>query len=179
MTPDQQGFRHFQRGEFAEAAEVFRDPDWRGVAWYREGEFESAAREFARRDSAEANFNEGNARLMLGKYDAAVACYERALTKRPEWPAAIENRDLAVARAKMVDATGGDMGDQTIGADEIVFDKNAKNNEEGQDTEIAGGGALTDQQIQALWLRRVQTKPADFLKAKFSFQQAQRGENSQ
>jgi Ca-activated chloride channel family protein len=62
------------------------------------------------------------------------------------------------------------MGDQKIGADEIVFDSAGKN--AGQDTEIAGAQALSDQEIQALWLRRVQTRPADFLKAKFAFQLA-------
>jgi len=54
LTPDQQGQRHFQRGEFAEAAQAFRDPMWQGAAWYRAGEFEKAAQAFARRDTAEA-----------------------------------------------------------------------------------------------------------------------------
>jgi Ca-activated chloride channel family protein len=67
------------------------------------------------------------------------------------------------------------MGDQKIGADKIIFDKDAKNNE-GQETEVAGGKALSDQAIQALWLRRVQTRPADFLKAKFAYQEAARAE---
>lgn len=80
----------------------------------------------------------------------------------------------AAAQAKRVEARGGDMGDQLIGADKIVFDNKAKSL--GQDTEIAGAGALSNQEIQALWLRRVQTRPADFLKAKFAYQQAVREE---
>jgi Ca-activated chloride channel family protein len=111
---------------------------------------------------------------MNGKYEAAVSSYDRALTKRPDWKQAVENRDLAIARAKMVEQKGGDMGDQKLGADKIVFDKNAKN--EGQETEVSGAKAMSDQDIQAMWLRRVQTRPGDFLKAKFSYQQAVRNE---
>lgn len=176
FTPDHQGRRHFQRGEFVEAAQAFRDPLWQGTAWYRAGEFEKAARAFARRDSAEAHYNQGDAWLMRGDYAAAMASYDRALEKRPDWKEAAENRALAEARAKMVEQTGGEMGDQKIGADKIVFDKKAKN--EGQDTEVAGGKALSDQEMQALWLRRVQTRPADFLRAKFAYQQAMEQEGA-
>ena len=174
LTPDQQGQRHFQRGEFAEAARAFRDPMWQGAARYRAGEFEKAAQLFARRGTAEAYFNQGNAWLMRGKYDTAITCYDRALEKRSDWKEAIENRALAAARLKMTEAPGGDMGDQKIGADKIVFDKKAKN--EGQETELAGGKSLSDQELQALWLRRVQTRPADFLRAKFAYQQAAQAE---
>ena len=176
FTPDQQGRRHFERGEFLAAAEVFQDPLWQGAAFYRAGEFEKAARAFARRDTAEAHYNQGNAWLMNGKYEDAIASYDRALTRRPGWQQAADNRDLAAARLKMTTVTGGDMGDQKIGADKIVFDKNAKS--EGQDTEVAGGKALSDQEMQSLWLRRVQTRPADFLKAKFEYQQAMKGEGT-
>lgn len=170
LTPDQQGRLHFERGDFAQAAAAFRNPLWQGAAWYRAGEFEKAAQSFSRRDTAVAHYNQGNAWLMRGRYETAIACYERALEKRPGWTKAAENRDLAEARARMTEAKGGDMGDQMIGADKIVFDNKAKN--EGQDTEIAGDKTLSSQEIQALWLRRVQTRPADFLKAKFAYQQA-------
>lgn len=170
FTPDQQGRNHFERGEYAEAALAFRDPLWQAAAWYRAGEFEKAARAFARIDTAEARYNEGNAWLMHGDYTTAVARYDQALEKRPGWQAAAENRAIAVARGEMTKAEGGDMGDQQIGADKIVFDKKAKNL--GRDTETSGGKTLSDMEIQALWLRRVQTRPADFLKAKFAFQQA-------
>ena len=66
--------------------------------------------------------------------------------------------------------TGGDLGDQKLGADKIVFDKSQKN--EGQQTDVSGDAAASSEQMQALWLRRVQTRPADFLKAKFAWQLA-------
>ena len=36
------------------------------------------------------------------------------------------NREIAAARAEMLKRTGGDMGDQELGADDVVFDKNKK-----------------------------------------------------
>ena len=169
FTPDQEGSRLFDRGEYAEAATAFHEPMWQGTAWYRAGDFKQAAAAFARRESPEAYFNKGNALLMSGGYEAAIAAYDRALERRPDWKEAIENRELAETRAKLTEAKGGDMGDQKIGADDIVFDQD-KENPEGQDTEVAGSDALTGEAMQALWLRRVSTKPADFLKAKFAYQ---------
>lgn len=169
LTPDQQGARLYRQQEFAAAAAVFHDPLWRGMAWYRAGDFDKAAQAFSLRDTAEALYDQGNARLMLGKYEAAITCYDQALKKRPDWTKALENRELARVRGQMIEQKGGDMGGQKIGADEIVFDSKAKN--AGQDTEITGEGQA-DQQVQALWLRRVQTKPADFLKSKFAYQHA-------
>jgi len=175
FTPDQQGRRHFERNEFSEAAGVFHDPLWQGVAWYRAGEFEKAAQAFSRHDTAEALYNQGNARLMLGQYEAAMDCYDRALEKRAGWKEAAENRALAAARAKALDIEGGNMTEGKVGADKILFESGKKGTD-AQATEIAGGRVLSDQEIQALWLRRVHTSPADFLKAKFAYQAAVRNQ---
>jgi len=174
FTPDQQGQRHFRRGEFAQAAEDFRDPHWQGAAWYRAGAFEESARAYARCDTAEAHYNQGNARVMLGTYDLAIACYDRALAMRPGWKEAADNRALAKARARALAVDPGDSVGGMVEADGIAFDKKVPPG--GQTAEVAGGEPLSDQEIQALWLRRVQTRPADFLKAKFAHQQALRTE---
>ena len=169
FTPDQQGRRLFDRGEYAEAAKAFHDPMWQGVAWFRAGDFKQAAAAFSRRETPEAYFNKGDALVMAGQYDAAVTAYDKALEKRPDWKEAVENRNLAQARAKLTENKGGDLGDQGEGADEIVFDQDQEN-PEGQDTEVTAEQALSQEEMQALWLRKVKTKPADFLKAKFAYQ---------
>ena len=168
FTPDQQGQRLLDRREFQAAAETFRDPVRQGVAWFRAGEFEKAERSFARVATPEAEFNRGNCLVMQGKYEAAIERYDRALDLRPEMKDAQVNREIAAARAKKVERQGGDMGDQLLGADEITFDK--ASNAEGQETETIGEQPLSDAQMQAMWLRRVQTKPAEFLKSKFAYQ---------
>ena len=105
---------------------------------------------------------------MLGKYDEAIARFDRALALRPGWPDAEANRTLARLRAERVRQRGGDAGDQREGADQIVYDKDSKN-QQGQQTEVAGA-PMSDEAVRALWLKRVQTRPADFLKARFAYQ---------
>ncbi len=177
FTPDQQGQHFMDRDEFEKAAESFDDPVREGVAWYRAGDFEKATQAFSRASTPEARFNAGNAWVMLGKYDKAIASYEQALDSRPDWKAAKENRDLAEARAKLVEQKGGDLGDQQEGADEVVFDK--KKQPGGEETEVDAAQATSDAAVQAIWLRNVQTNPADFLKAKFAYQQAQEEEGEE
>ncbi len=170
FTPDQQGQRLMNRDRPGEAAEAFRDPMQQGTAWYRAGEFKKAEQSFARVGSADAEFNRGNCLIFLGQYEAAVERFDRALELRPEWDDATNNRAIAIARAEATKREGGDMGDQKIGADEIRFDNEKKPG--GQDTEINQEQAASDQNVQDLWLRRMQSNPADFLRAKFSYQLA-------
>ena len=170
LTPDQAGQRLMNRGDYPSAAEAFRDPMRKGVAWFRAGEFERAEQEFARVGTAGAEYNRGNCLVMRGKYEDAIQRFDRALELQPDFEDATVNRAIAVARAKRVEQTGGDMGDQQIGADEIVFDKSKESG--GQETPSEGSQPLSDAEMQALWLRRVQTKPADFLKSKFAYQLA-------
>ena len=174
FTPDQQGDRLMARDQFEAAAEVYRDPMRIGAAYYRAGEFEKAENAFARSATAEAEFNRGNCLMLRGKYDDAVGRFDRALELRPDWGDAVANREIARLRAKMMEQKGGDMGDQRIGADEIRFDRNKKN-EGGQETELDQSSAVSDSAMQALWLRKVQTKPADFLRSKFAYQLAESG----
>ena len=118
--------------------------------------------------AAGAEFNRGNCLVMLGKYEPAIERYDRALELDPDFEDARINRDVAIARAKLVERKGGEMGDQKVGADEITFDKSK--NAGGQDTETEASRPLSDAELQALWLRRIQTRPADFLKSKFAYQ---------
>lgn len=168
LTREQQAQRQMDNGDYAAAAEAFRDPMRKGAAWFRAGEFEKAEHAFARVATAEAEFNRGNCLVMQGKYEPAVARFDRALELRPDWEDAQVNREIAAGRAKSLKRTGGDMGDQKIGADDVVFDKNKKPG--GQDTQTDGEQPLSNSAMQALWLRRVQTKPADFLRSKFAYQ---------
>jgi Ca-activated chloride channel family protein len=142
------------------------------VALYRDGQFKEAAAAFARVDSPEAAFDRGNALLMHGKYSDAIASYDRALQRRPDWHEAKANRDLAEARRQMLEPPKDDAGGTggQLPADEIVFDDRVKQSGDSKKVEVVTGGQLTDEQLQALWLRRVQTKPADFLRAKFAYQ---------
>lgn len=168
LTPDQQGQRLFDKQEFKAAATEFSNPMRKATALYRAGEFKQAQAVFSRLDSAEAHYNRGNCLVFLGQYQDAVASYDRALSRRPNWLQSKDNRDLAAIRAERMNFEGGEMGDQQIGADKIVFDKKK---EGGQDTLTTDDKPAENSSMQSLWLRRIQTKPADFLKNKFAYQQ--------
>ncbi|MBI2741502.1 MAG: tetratricopeptide repeat protein [Rhodospirillales bacterium] len=167
LTPDQRGRLLMAEQRYAEAAAAFADPMWIGAAQFRAGNFKEAAQTFGGMDTAEAAYDQGDALIMLGKYDEAVGRYDRALALRPGWADAEANRTLAALRAERIKKTGGDSGVDEK-PDEIVYDKNKKN-QAGQQTEVSGG-PMSDEAVRALWLKRVQTRPADFLKSRFAYQ---------
>lgn len=173
LTPNQQGEWLMRRQRYDDAAARFRNPLRQGVALYRAGRFKDAAAAFARVDSPRAAYDRGNALLMAGRYADAVASYDRALQQRPDWRRARVNRALAEARLRML-APSGDEGEgaEQVAPDGIVVDDQAK--APGATLTQTSGGAPSDADVQALWLRRVQTKPADFLRAKFAYQLSRR-----
>jgi len=179
-TADQRGDSLFRVKKFAEAARAYSDPDRIGTAQYRNGDFEAAAKTFARVPGANGAFNQANAWLMHGKYDAAIASYDRALGYRAEWREAEENKALALARkAKLEDSAKNRAQEQTgpnpeeEPPDAIVFDL------KGADATAAPievtDEDVSDEALRATWLRRVQTTPGDFLRAKFAYQAAMKG----
>lgn len=172
-TPDQQAYQSFQDGTFEEAAHTFRDQRWKGTALFMNGDFKEAAGLFAGYNTAEAAFNQGNALVMLGKYEDAAERYTHALTLQPDWEDATINRQIALTRAALLKAKGGEGTGGKLGADEIVFGDEPSppgtGDEETVKTQEASG-----EELQALWLRQVQTKPADFLRSKFAYQDAHR-----
>jgi Ca-activated chloride channel family protein len=177
LTPDQSAYRLYSQGKASEAAKRFADPMWKGVALFKNGEFDQAARVFAGFDTAEAAFNQGNSLVMQGKYEEAVIRYGRALELRPNWEAAIANREIALGRAELLKQEGGEGTGGMLEADEIVFSE-GPSNPSAEKEQVETGGEVDDAELRAVWLRQVQTKPADFLRAKFAYQEALRGDGS-
>ena len=172
LTPDQQGQRLFNSGDFAAAAEIFEDVARKGAAYYRAGDFENAASVFGRMRTSEAAFNRGNALVLLGSYDEAINSYEAALVARPGWVEARKNRDIARARAERLKPSGDDAGGTggQLEADEIVFDDSGRVNQGGTEVEMEADGAASEEAMRAVWLRRVGGDPSDFLRARFAYQ---------
>jgi Ca-activated chloride channel family protein len=177
QTADRRGDRLFSRGRFAAAAEAYHEPRRIGAAQYRNGDFEASAGTFGRVPGAEGAFNQGNAWLMHGNYDAAIASFNRALGFQPRWQEALDNKALAEARRKLLSDSGKDRDEEAAEAyepDEIVFD--GKGQDKKDEPKEMNGGEVSDEEMRSLWLRRVQTTPGDFLKAKFAWQAAQRNQ---
>jgi Ca-activated chloride channel family protein len=181
LTPDQQGQRLFDAGRYQQAAQRFTDPLRRGTALYRAGEFESAATAFGQVDSPEAALNRGNALILLGRYQAAIGAFDRALQLRADWPPAVGNRAIAEARLAALgppeDDAGGTGG--RLEADEFVADTTGRTEKSQEQQVMEGAAATSEAELRALWLRRVQTRPADFLKVRFAQQLARQGQQGE
>jgi Ca-activated chloride channel family protein len=178
LTPAQQAQRLFEAGDYASAAQRFTDPMRAGISWYRASDFQRAAAAFGQLASAEAHFNRGNALLLLGEYDKAIDAFDAALQLRPGWSPALTNRDLAsLRRARLApseDDAGGTGG--MLGADEIVFDDTGRVDSAKGEQVVDDAAVMSDTQMRELWLRRVETRPADFLQARFARQLALRSQ---
>lgn len=158
--------------KFADAAKAFHDPMRIGIAQYRDGQFEAAAGTFARVSGADGQFNAANAWLMHGQYDRAIGLYDRALSIRKDWKDAEENKALAIARRDRMTISDKEREQEATEAydpDDITFD-NKGGDEQKMDEQKPMEGKSNDAALQATWLRRVKTTPAQFLKAKFAWQ---------
>ncbi len=173
LTPDQQGRWQFEQGNYSAAAENFQDPLWKGIAHFQDGNLEDAVTWLVQVDSPEASYNLGNAYAKLENYPEAITSYELALEKRPGWVEAAENLELIekliAEETQDEEEQTEEGGDPTFDPDEIKFDEKGKKGKRGE-VDVA---QLTDDQLAEMWMRRLQTSPADFLRHRFAAEVAQ------
>jgi len=94
QRPDQQAAKALEAGKVEEAAQKFEAPQWKGTAHYRSNNYEEAIKDFAKENTADADYNRGNALAKAGKLDDAIKAYENALAKQPELEDAAANKKL-------------------------------------------------------------------------------------
>jgi Ca-activated chloride channel family protein len=171
QTQEQQAQELMRAGNYQAAAQRAVDPLRRGNALYRGKDFEAAQTVYTGIASAEGRFNLGNTLVLLGRYVEAIKAYREALALRPDWTPAKDNLLIARLRAERMQTEGGEMTGGQLEADEIVFEEGGSD-KASKPIEMTGGEPLSDEQLRLLWLRKVQTRPADFLRAKFAYQYA-------
>lgn len=173
LTRDQQGAWYFHRGDYVRAAQRFQRPDWKALAYYAAQDFQSAALLWEQIPGAEYHFNRANALAHMENYSAAADSYRLGLRLQQNWPEAQENLALVQALATKAEPFTGDRTNQgtKVGADDIVFDASKEDLQQSeQEATVEQGLGLSSAQINALWMRRLQSTPADFLRLKFSYQ---------
>ncbi|OKP65648.1 hypothetical protein BTE77_32790, partial [Ensifer adhaerens] len=143
---------------------TFADPAWRGAALYRAGRFQDAIDAFAESDTAESYYNQGNTLLHLDKADEAIAVYEQALKRRPDWTDAQKNLEIAKKRKADKDKQEQDAQQEQAGIDpdQVQFDDKGK---KGTEATTQGGPQTAD-----MWMRNIQVSPAELLARKFAIE---------
>lgn len=176
LTPDQQGRRVYDQGRYAEAADRFQNFQWQGTAAYRAGDMDAAILAWARVESPESYFGLGNAYARLGGYEAAITSYDRALQLRPDWAEAEQNRALVESLIPPPPEEAGDESGEALPpnqtADDVEFDEDGERGEVGE----VDQGLFSEEQLTEMWMRRLQTSPADFLRRRFVIENARRGD---
>ncbi len=94
LRSDQQARQAMEEGDVKRAAELFTDPAWRGAAQYRAGDFESAKSTLEDLEGIDARYNRGNALARLGRYEEAIAEYEKVLAEQAGHEDARYNKEL-------------------------------------------------------------------------------------
>ncbi|GAB7125942.1 VWA domain-containing protein [Silvimonas sp. JCM 19000] len=164
LTPDQQGRWHYEHGEYALAAAHFSDPTWQGWAWYQAGDNAAALTAFAHLQTPEAYLMMGNCYARLRDYPHAIGAYDNALKLQPDFAAAKANRALVQTLIpkpkKNKDEPQTDQ--PNLPPDDVKFDN------KGDKGKVVKLNARQMKALNAeLWMRNLQTTPADFLRQKF------------
>jgi Ca-activated chloride channel family protein len=163
LTRDQQGQLAFNRGDYVTAADRFADPMRKGVALYRAGKFRESLDAFARVNSPESDFNQGNALARLGRFPDAAERYRAAIGRRPDYADARANLALVlklIPPPKKEDEQ--EAADPSEKPDKVQFDDKGKQGKVGR-VDVA-------RQTADMWMRNIQTTPAGLLRRKFAIE---------
>ena len=95
LNRDQQGLKAYDQGDYQRAMEKFNTPYQHGVAAYKAGLYDQAAQSFKAARGVQAEYNLGNAQLMQGKAEEAIASYENVLKQNPNDAHAKHNLEIA------------------------------------------------------------------------------------
>jgi len=169
---DQQGQWYFSQKNYSAAASSFEDAQWQAISLYASERFKLAQKHYQSKNDALGYFNLASSLAHQQHYERAIVAYRKALIMRPGWNEAQFNLELVqvLAEKPVTDSEkdGGSKGD--LGADDISFDAPDDKQVDNAVDDPVADGELGKDKIQQLWLRRLNTKPVEFLRRKFSYQ---------
>lgn len=169
---NQQGQWFFSQKNYSAAARSFNDERWQAVSFYASERFKLAQKYYQSKNDALGYYNLASSLAHQQHYGRAIEAYHKALIMQPDWPQAQFNLELVqvLAEKPVTDSEkdGGSKGD--LGADDISFDAPDDKQVDNAVDDPVADGELGKDKIQQLWLRRLNTKPVEFLRRKFSYQ---------
>ena len=94
LNNDQRAHKALQQKQAEQAAELFDDEKWKAAAHYRAGDYKAAEQLLNEKGAIASQYNRANALAKQGRYEQAIAAYEKVLEAQPDHDDARYNRDL-------------------------------------------------------------------------------------
>ncbi|MDQ6994309.1 MAG: VWA domain-containing protein, partial [Mariprofundaceae bacterium] len=96
QTPQAKGQALMHEKKYAQAAKQLERNDWKLSAHYKQGNYKAAIEDFKhiQKPTADDVYNYGNALAHVGKLDAAIEAYNKALAMKPSLQDAKDNKAL-------------------------------------------------------------------------------------
>ncbi|MGI9895693.1 VWA domain-containing protein [Vibrio natriegens] len=189
LTPDQQGQRLFNKQEYLAAAKQFSDPLRKGTAYYYASEFELAHSAFLemQNDPSEEvrDFGLYNAASALARQREYLAARDllQSLANTPTLSQALRpdvEHNLKVIGGIVEDIN--QMSESQAGTEQEMSTELGDNPQTAEGAEektsqemmiketLSAADILGNQEVADKWLKRVESDPRDFLRAKFQIQ---------
>lgn len=94
LNKNQKAMQALENKQTELAAELFDDKEWKAAANYRKGDYAATEALLNEQGDDRSIYNKANALARQGRYEEAIAAYEKVLEHEPEHEDAIFNRDL-------------------------------------------------------------------------------------
>tara|TARA_R110002072_G_scaffold74374_5_gene176311 strand:- start:10361 stop:12172 length:1812 start_codon:yes stop_codon:yes gene_type:complete len=94
LNKNQQAMRALDSEQAELASELFNDKEWKAAANYRKGDFATVEELLNEKEDTRSIYNRANAMAKQGRYEDAIAAYDKVLESNPEHEDAIFNREL-------------------------------------------------------------------------------------
>jgi Ca-activated chloride channel family protein len=187
LTQDQRAQMALNRADYKLAANLFEDPLRKGLSAYFSEDFAVAAVHFQELESDEALFNLATAFAHASNYLYSQASYEVLLERNPDYPGAVKNHSIVKAIVDEMLAMGEQQqeGQQQQRSQEV---ENTLDEDIGEmqmefgtrepPEQITAEDLMNNPEMAELWMKQVQSDPAEFLSAKFQMQLKKEGQDN-
>ncbi len=94
LNNDQRAHKALEQEQAEQAAELFDDETWKAAAHYRAGDYKAAEQLLNEKAAIASQYNRANSLAKQGRYEEAIAAYDKVLEQQPSHDDARYNRDL-------------------------------------------------------------------------------------
>jgi Ca-activated chloride channel family protein len=94
LNEEQRAKKALDHNDYGTAASLFKDPEWKAYAQYKQDDYDSASKNFGKKSSPNALYNQGNALAKAHHLEEAINSYNEALKRKPDFKEASDNKKI-------------------------------------------------------------------------------------